>query len=127
MNPLKSQLTNDRMDVLFHCMRELAKRDPEIPGQVAITFLYIASHNPCHKQALEEELLMSTAAASRNSDYLADVNRIRKHGLGLITKTTDPSNKRRKLLRLTPEGEKLVKQLEDYLSGNLPRNVGSNS
>lgn len=70
---------------------------------------------------------MSTAAASRNSDYLADVNRIRKHGLGLITKTTDPSNKRRKLLRLTPEGEKLVKQLEDYLSGNLPRNVGSNS
>ena len=115
------------MDVLLHCMRELAKRDPEIPGQVVITFLYIENHNPCHKLALEEELLISTASCSCNTDYLADVNRIRKHGLGLITKTTDPANRRRKLLKLTPEGEKLVKQLEDYLSGNLPRNVGSNS
>jgi hypothetical protein len=36
-------------------------------------------------------------------------------GLGLIEKYSDPSNGRRFLLRLTPEGEDLVDQIKDTL------------
>ena len=43
----------------------------EIPGQLVSCFLYIASHDGCHKQAMEEALNLTTASASRNTDWLA--------------------------------------------------------
>ena len=42
---------------------------------------------------------------------------VKTRGLGLITKTTDPSNRRRHLLSLTPKGESLVKLLKDIIYG----------
>ncbi len=67
-DPLKRELTDDAMAVVLAVQNELLTLDREIPGQVVQMFLYIASHNPCHKQALEEDLGFSTASARRNSD-----------------------------------------------------------
>jgi DNA-binding MarR family transcriptional regulator len=85
---------------------------------VILTFLYVATHNKCHKQALEEELGLTTAGGSRNTDWLAKVHRLNKPGLDLIIKEVDPSNRRRLQLRLSPKGESLVKQIEVLLNGN---------
>lgn len=88
-----------------------------MPAQVLSCFFYVASHNPCHKQALEEDLGFTTASASRNIDWLTDRHRLKKPGLGLVNKYYDPSNKRRLLVSLTPKGEALIKHLKDTLYG----------
>ena len=108
--------------------------DREVPAQVISTFLYIASHNPCHAQALGQDLTyendkgdpipMHASAVSRNTDWLSATHRLtnpvtqkKKPGLNLITKEVDPFNRRRQLLRLTPKGEKLARKLRSILYG----------
>lgn len=96
-------------------MQEFRLLDREITAQLIVTFLYVSSHNPCHKQALEEELGFSTASASRNVDWLSHRHRLSKPGLGMVMKERDPSNLRRYILSLTPKGEQLVKTIEGLL------------
>ena len=117
MNPLKRNLTDHKADRLLDSLDLLRLLDREIPGQVMATFLYVASHNPCHKQALEEDLGFSTASGSRNTDWLSEKHRLKKPGLGLIKKEIDPSNKRRQLLSLTKEGELLISKMLKLLYG----------
>lgn len=90
-----------------------------MPGQVVSTFLYVASHDGCHKQALEEELGLTAASASRNTDILSDKGRVGRNaaGLGLITKEEDPSNGRRQVLRLTAEGKRLAQTMKLLIYG----------
>ena len=94
------------------------KLDNELPCQTLATFLYIASHDGCHKQAMEAELGYSNAAGSRNTDYLAEIHRYKnKPGLKLISKERDPSNLRRYQLVLTKSGKQLVDTLKEQLYG----------
>jgi DNA-binding MarR family transcriptional regulator len=121
-NPLKRTLTDEQINKLYQCMEEFVKFDPEMPLQLQLTFLYIASHDGCHKQALEEELGYSNAAGSRNTDYLAAQHRYQlkggaKKGMNLISKDRDPSNRRRYSLTLTKQGHALVKSLKKKLYG----------
>lgn len=116
-DPFKRTLTDNQMLKLFQCMEEFVKFDPEMPLQLQLTFLYIASHDGCHKQALEEELGYSNAAGSRNTDYLALQHRYGKKGMNLISKDRDPSNRRRYSLTLTKQGNALVKSLKQKLYG----------
>jgi len=92
--------------------------DKEMPAQVVATFLYVASHDECHKLAMEMALDFSTASGSRNTDWLSQYHRLNKPGLDLITKEVDPMNRRRQILRLTPKGKQLVQQIEEILYGN---------
>jgi DNA-binding MarR family transcriptional regulator len=103
------------MERVLHAVDLLRGMDREMPAQVLATFFYIASHNNCHKQAMEEELEMSNSSGSRNTDWLSDLHRLRKPGLGLITKEIDPTNRRRQILTLTPKGEAIAKQIEEIL------------
>ena len=91
-------------------------KDREMPGQVVSVFLYIASHDGCNKQALEQELGLTTVSSSRNTDLLS-TGRIGREtsGLGLITKEDDPSNGRRQVLKLTPEGKDLARSIKQII------------
>ena len=111
MDPLARQLTNPRLGRLLEALELFRVLDREVPAQVISTFLYVASHNPCHKQALEQDLGFTTASASRNTAWLSDQHRLKKPGLGLIHKYKDPSNNRRVLLALTEKGEELSERL----------------
>ena len=115
-DPIKKALTNTAMWKQCQIQRHFQTLDNSVTAQIAVTFLYIASHNPCHKQALEEELGFATSTASRNIDWLSHHHRLDKPGLGLVMKTRDPSNLRRYILQLTPKGEQFVKQIEDLLN-----------
>lgn len=115
-DPLKRELTDESVAVVLAMQNELLTLDREIPGQVVQMFLYIASHNPCHKQALEEDLGFSTASASRNSDWLSIHHRLKKKGLGLIHKYPDPSNRRRQMFMLTPKGDELIHRIKEHIN-----------
>ena len=118
MDPLKKQLTDSSLVRLVDIMQEFRKLDYEVPAQVILCFVFIASHNPCHSEVLCHELGLTRAAVSRNTDWLSDKHRLNKPGLGLINKEVDPSNRRRMLLSLTDKGKIIAKDLRKILDGN---------
>ena len=111
-------VTDYQMAKLAKAIEHFRTFDKEIPAQVIATFLYVASHDDCFKGDLEKALAFSTASGSRNTDYLSDFHRLNKPGLGLIAKYRDQTNRRRQILKLTPKGRILVKQLKDILYGS---------
>ena len=117
MNPLKRDITNDDLLPLLEVIEEIRVRDPEMTAAVLSIFLYVATHDDCHKQAIEEDLEISTSNCSRAADWLLDKRTLRKPGLGLITKEADPSNKRRVMFRLTQQGKHLANRLQTTLYG----------
>lgn len=66
---------------------------------------------------MEQDMGLSTASGSRNTDYLCAQNRLKVAGLNLITKEVDPLNKRRTFLRLTPLGVRIKNELLNELNG----------
>ena len=116
MDPYRNLQTDDDAGKILAAVEKLRELDNEMPAQLLSTLFYVASHKDCHKQALEEDLNFSTASGSRNTDWLTAEHRIKnRRGLGLITKTVDPSNRRRLQLALTPKGQVLVDQLKSIL------------
>ena len=118
MDPLRNQATDARLEKLHAGFELIRLLDREMPGQVVSCFLYVASHNGCHKQAMEQELGLTTASSSRNTDILSKGRYGREaKGLDLITKEVDPSNRRRQILKLTPEGQRLAKSIKTIIYG----------
>ena len=117
MDPLRKEVTDPQIGGLLKVVELFQVLDREIPAQVMATFLYVATHDECHKQALEEALSFSTASGSRNTDWLSKQHRLNKPGLDLIIKEVDPTNRRRTILKLSPKGKTLVKQIKDLLYG----------
>ena len=120
VDPLRKQLTDDRLINLLKALEylrtEVAPKMDHIPLQVVSGFLYVATHNECHKQQIEQVFGLSVAAGSRCTDFLCEENRLGKDGLGLITKEVDPSNRRRQVLRLTQKGKKTADRLFSILN-----------
>ena len=121
MDPLKRQVTDDSVVRLVDILQEFRKLDYEMPAQVILCFVFVASHNPCHSEVLCHELGLTRAAVSRNTDWLSEKHRLRKPGLGLIKKEVDESNRRRMILSLTPKGKLMLKSIREQLD-ELPAN-----
>jgi DNA-binding MarR family transcriptional regulator len=117
MDPLRRQLTDPDVARLLKAIQRLLTYDREVPGQLIATFLYIASHEYCHKTALEEDLKFETSSSSRNTDRLSKENRLGEPGFNLIIKEQDPTNRRRLQLRLTKRGQRLIDQIKEDLYG----------
>jgi DNA-binding MarR family transcriptional regulator len=122
MDPLRRQLTDPDIERLLKAIERIRILDRQFPAQVLSSLLYIASHDNCHKQALEEDLDITTASSSRNTDWLSEYHRLRKPGLGLIIKEEDPGNGRRQQLKLSPKGRRLIQQIKEDLYG--PKDSG---
>ena len=118
MDPLKKQVTDDSVVRLVDILQEFRKLDYEVPAQVILCFVFVASHNPCHSEVLCHELGLTRAAVSRNTDWLSAKHRLKKPGLGLINKEVDLSNRRRMILSLTDKGKIIAKDLRKMLDGN---------
>lgn len=118
MDPLKRTRTNPKIERLLKVLNQIRVLDRELPIQVMAVFFYIASHDNCHKLAMEEDLHLTTASGSRNTDWLSKYHRLNKPGLDLITKEVDPFDRRRQILSLTPKGRQLAQLIEDILYGD---------
>lgn len=117
MDPLRRQLTDPDIERLLKVINLIRMFDREMPAQVLATLFYVAAHENCHKQAMEEDLHFTTASSSRNTDWLSKFHRLNKPGLNLIIKEADPFNKRRQVLRLSPKGEQLIDEIKGLLYG----------
>jgi len=119
MDPARGLVTDDDALSVFKAIeivRDLAI-DGNMPLQALQCFLYVCSHDKCHKSRMEQDMGLSTASGSRNTDYLCAQNRFKVAGLNLITKEVDPLNKRRIVLRLTPLGIRVKNDLMNELNG----------
>lgn len=119
MDPLKRTLTDDRLNDLLTAWETLRLTHREVPAQAVTVLLYVAAHNPCHKQAVEEDCNLTTASCSRMITFLTGTKRpgVRPSEMCLIKKYTDPSNKRRYMLELTSKGEQLVSIIKGHIYG----------
>ena len=119
MDPLKRLETDSRLNLLLTAWEILRTQHREIPAQSISVLLYVASHNPCHKQAIEEDCSLTTASCSRMITFLSGGKRpnVNRNELCLIEKYTDPGNARRFMCRLTPKGDQLVHLIKDTIYG----------
>lgn len=117
MDPLRRTRTNPDMERMLRVMELLRVLDRSVPAQALACLFYIASHDNCHKQALEEDLGLTTASSSRNIARLTSEHYLGKPGMDLITKEVDPIDRKRLTLRLTKRGHDLIRQIESTLYG----------
>ena len=111
-DPINKQITDERLLPLLEVTELLRTFDREFPAQMMSVFFYVATHNGCHKLAVEEELNMQTASSSRCLTALSEKHRIKgKKGYGLVELLRDPGDARRLRCYLTPAGEALAKHL----------------
>lgn len=119
MDPLKRTQTDNQAAKLLRAWETLRLLHREVPAQAVTVLLYVAAHNPCHKQAIEEDLGLTTASCSRCIDFLKVQGPRRPsivtRSIGLITKYRDPSNGRRFLLKLSDKGERLLTNAKETL------------
>lgn len=117
--PLLRKRTDPLMYRLMRVEQLFRLADEEVPAQLVTVFCYIASHNPCHMQAIMEDCGLSANSVSRNTDWLSPYHRLGKPGMGLITKEVDPLNRRRRIARLTSKGELIASQIKSILYEDL--------
>ena len=114
---LRRTVTDKQIERLLKVFKELRLQKREMSAQELATLFYIASHNNCHKQALQEDLNFSTASGSRNTDKLSKTQSLPNvAGLDLIVKEVNEEElPRRQQLRLTKKGEDLIKHIKQIL------------
>lgn len=84
----------------------------QFPLHHAQVFLVVASRGRCTYEDLEEALTLSNSTVSRTVHALGDTHRKGYSGHGLLESFRDPEEGRRFLVRLTPKGKALARQLE---------------
>lgn len=89
----------------------------EFPMQLASMFFYIASHDGCLQQELEEACSQSNSAVSRNVDWLGAMNRRGEPGLGFVRREKDHIDGKRWRVWLTPKGEQFCRLVQHQLKG----------
>jgi DNA-binding MarR family transcriptional regulator len=96
------------------CIEILRKYDPNMQSQTIAIFLYIAIHNRgkfietgVPMTIIASDLNLAQSSVSRNISILSKWKWSRKEGLDLVETREDPMERRRKLVKLTPKGEKL--------------------
>ena len=118
-SPLRRQETDNQLKRFLDAWEVLRTSHREMPAQAVSVLLYVASHNDCHKQAIEEDLELTTASCSRVIDIINEGNGrkcVEAPGLGLVQKYRDPSNGRRLLVKLTPKGEHMLRQIKNIIN-----------
>ena len=114
--PIIDRVTDLDVYHMLNAWEVLRTKHREMPAQAVTVFLYIASHHPCHKQAIEKDQKLTTASCSRSIDLLSDGRKnVKTEGLGLVKAEVDPLNGRRLLLGLTSKGQELLDEMKQAL------------
>ena len=100
-------LTRNLMKVL----EGFREQDGEMPVQQMLVLLWIASNEGKTQRELIAALSMAPSTSSRNIAALSEVHRLGKPGLGLVTWSDHPTDRRIKLLMLTPKGKAFITRL----------------
>ncbi len=81
---------------------------PEMPVQMAMVFLFVATHEDCSMKEIERALDIFQASVSRNVAALDETHRSGNPGAMLIEAYPDPLHAKRRLVRLRPKGRRVA-------------------
>ena len=99
---------------LFRALRVLiTEMDRDLPLTIPFVFMRIASQpNGVDQKDLMDELKIGSSQMSRTVQTLADVHYLKeKPGLGLIDRVMDLTDNRKRTLRLSAKGERLMAKI----------------
>jgi DNA-binding MarR family transcriptional regulator len=103
--------------MLYRLTQEMADvLDREAPITQMMAFLRIAMSGDTgiDQGRLADDLKLSSAGASRTIQALSTIHYLKdRPGYGLVERVFDPTDNRRRELKLTPKGEKAVDKLVD--------------
>lgn len=89
-----------------------AKINPEMNATAMLIFLFIAQRGLCTQKDVEINLSLTNATASRAVSWWTDIKRFGHQGVGFVERMEDPRDRRYKLLKLTPTGQKFYEKLK---------------
>jgi DNA-binding MarR family transcriptional regulator len=90
--------------------------DAEMQAQSIAVLLKVAKHPvPIKMSEIATELGLSQSTVSRNVAYLGDWNRRKEEGHKLLEAYEDPMERRRKLVRLTAKGKRVLKSINQII------------
>jgi len=95
--------------------------DPDMPMGEAVSFLMIANGETKESGISITELSklgdFALSSASRYVQALGEMDRHRRPGHELVSDQVDPMERRRKVLRTTSKGRRIVNQIRSTLNG----------
>ena len=104
---------------LFRLTQELADiLDRDAPLTQALVFLRVASAGAigADQGRIAEDLKLPPSVASRSVQALSHVHYLKdRPGFGLIERVLDPTDNRRRELRLTAHGSKAIERLAKFV------------
>ena len=109
----------ERQEVLSQILQVIERfreLDSEIQTQTVAVFLTVAKHPvPIKMQDIADDLGLAQSSVSRNVAWLGSWSRHHKKGQELVEAYEDPTERRRKLVRLTAKGTRFAKSLSDLI------------
>lgn len=100
---------------LARCIAELRALHSEIQAQTIHVLLEVAIQPDITMGGLVKKTGLAQASCSRNVSLLSIRDRHDRPGLGLVESEEDPAERRRKIVRLTPNGQELIALLADIV------------
>lgn len=96
-------------------LKELRKLDDDMPIQQAAVFIRVAMMPGITMKQLAEMEGISQSSCSRNVAALSKWHRLNREGLDLVRAMEDPAERRRKIVKLTPKGQRVVETVKRLL------------
>lgn len=104
-------MTHKALSMLVEVIKRFRDYDQEMQMQTAQVFLEVAKQPGITMRELEERVGISQASCSRNVAALSKVHRLNKPGMDLVVAQPDPAAAYRKLVYLTPKGQRMIEAL----------------
>lgn len=101
---------------LILILEEFRKVNPEMAIQQALTLLTAASEPGLTVTDLAKKAGLGLASTSRHVEVLGPHRPAKNIGLGLLSDDFHDTDRRRKIIRLTPAGQRTVKSLIDLIN-----------
>jgi DNA-binding MarR family transcriptional regulator len=92
-----------------------AKINPEINSTMIQVFIYVAQAGIVNQKNIQDRLNLTNSTASRNISWWCSDKVYGKPGVGFIERYEDPTDRRYKLIRLTPAGQQFYARVVDSL------------
>lgn len=96
---------------LVRAMEAFRDLDPGMPLAQALSLLLIAQSGETSLKDLAERADLAMATASRYITFFTKHERGGVKGVGLITATEDPQERRKKVIALTPKGHAFINRI----------------
>jgi DNA-binding MarR family transcriptional regulator len=102
---------------LLKIIEEMRKFDSHMESQTIAVFFYVCQYGAVDGVSMKnisKELGIAQSTVSRNCYKLSDKIK-EKPGIGLLQSFEDPTERRRKLVRLTPRGKRVHSTLSELV------------